>query len=408
MIMLAAMPVLTRLYEPAAFGLHAMVMAFVGIASVGSCLCIELAIVASASDKQADEFFAAALMSLPLTSLASGLVLTGFIYFDLLGYGALPIWTAAVATLVLVLNGIYVAARHRRLRNRDYPIIARANLIQNVGRALVPFALFPLVPTWLGLTSAEVIGRALSVRGLLTSIWPGALHALVWGDLRQWIAIVRREYRYTCVLLGSVFIDASASLLIAPLLAATYGAVPAGQYFLISMLLTAPFLLVASPIGDVLHVRGANLYRETPARLPAFTRKLAFGLLAIALAIYFPIYLLAPFVFPSLLGAKWPYGAEIAMALTPFSIISFVASPCSRLLMVVNRPGLKVCSDAFRLAGVPITIYVCHSSGASFVTAVWALSWFLAVAYFVYFLVTYEAVTLRRADSIATTAPQNR
>ena len=86
------LPLLTRLYEPAAFGLHAMFMSFVGIASVGVCLCLDHRIVSTRDEAEADKVFAAALMSVPVTALASATMLGILITSDLLGYSRLPIW----------------------------------------------------------------------------------------------------------------------------------------------------------------------------------------------------------------------------------------------------------------------------------------------------------------------------
>jgi hypothetical protein len=83
---------------------------------------------------------------------------------------------------------------------------------------------------------------------------------------------------------------------------------------------------------------------------------------------------------------------DAVRAMTPFAVVGFVASPCARLLASVNRMKIKVLSDAVRLVGVPLTITWSHTSGASFVQAMWSLSWFLAAAYLLYFLLTYATI----------------
>ena len=58
LVILCSLPFLSRLYEPAAFGIHAMFMAFVGVITVPVCLCLEQRIVSTADDAAADEIFA--------------------------------------------------------------------------------------------------------------------------------------------------------------------------------------------------------------------------------------------------------------------------------------------------------------------------------------------------------------
>jgi O-antigen/teichoic acid export membrane protein len=108
--------------------------------------------------------------------------------------------------------------------------------------------------------------------------------------------------------------------------------------------------------------------------------------------IYLPVFALAPLVLPRVLGPDWPLAAPIAQAMTPFMIVAFVASPCSRLLTAVNKPQLKVWSDMLRLVGTPLLIHGCSTRGVPFPDTMWYLSWFLAVAYLLYFGMTYFAV----------------
>ena len=293
---------------------------------------------------------------------------------------------------MVLLNGLYLASRFRTLREHRYRALARASVFQNGGRALAPIALALLLSGWVGLTVGELSGRFVGVGGLLRPLLPQLRRATGWGSVRHWWRVVVRERRFTAVLLPLMLVDAGASLLVAPLLTASYGAQSSGEYFLVSMILVAPSALIGAAVADVIHARGARLHHEAPAELPRFLRKAAAGLLLVGASVYLSIYALAPIVLPWLLGSRWILSAQIAQALTPFMIIGFVASPCSRLLAVVNKPHLKIWSDSLRLAGTPLLIHACATRGVPFVDAMWYLSWFLAVAYLLYFSMTYLAV----------------
>lgn len=389
---LASLPLLTRLYDPAAFGMYALITSFVGIASVGACFCLDLAIVASRNDQTADEVFVAAVMSAPIAAGISALAFSGLIVSGLLGFGLLPWWSALLASALVLVNGLYLASRYRTLREQRFGAIARASITQNGARAVAPIVWSVVFSGWVGLTVGELSGRCLGVNGLLRPLLPRLRHANGFGDLRRWRRIIVREKRYTMVLLGLVLVDACASLLIAPLLSSTFGAHAAGEYFLVSMILVAPSALIGTAVADVIHSRGAKMHIDAPADLPLFARRAAVGLLVAGGAIYLPLFVLAPLVFPVALGPKWPLSASIVQALTPYMIVAFVASPCSRLLAAVNRPHLKIWSDGLRLAGVPLIIQNCGDHGVPFLEAMWYLSWFLAAAYLAYFALTLFAV----------------
>jgi stage V sporulation protein B len=397
----STLPLVTRLYDPAAFGRHALFMSFVGIATVGVCLCLDHRIVSTVDDSEADNVFAAALMTVPLAALASTLALSALVGCSLFGYGALPWWSVPLMAAMITLNGVFSACRSRVLRQQDFLLIARTGLMQNIGRALAPLALYPLVPFWLGLTAGELTGRSVGVWSLTRRAWQRRLGSAVWRDGSAWRAVVRREYRFTGVLFGTVLVDALASQMISPLFAAIYGAQAAGEYFLVSMLLVAPSVLIGAGASDVIHAKGAEIYNRAPAELPAFARQAALALSAVGLAIFVPVYFAAPHVLPLVFGQKWPHVDECVRALVPFAIVGFVASPCSRLLLAINSMNVKVVSDAVRLIGVPVTLYMSHEHGADYVQAMHNLGTFLAAAYFIYFALTYATVvrSARKARS---------
>ena len=374
-------------------------IAFVGIANFGQCLCLEQRIVASRDEATADNIFAAALMSVLLTASISAAVLAGLMAFDLLGYGKLPVWCVPLIGAMILLNGTYAACRSRVVRQQDYRLIAKTSLFQNIGRAVGPLLAFPVAPFWFGLTAGEMFGRTVGVTSLARQVWHRRLGTAVWGRPRAWWALIRQEYRFTAVLLSTTLIEAFASQMITPLIAATYGAQAAGEYFLAVMLVFAPSALVATGAADAILVKGAEIFHRDPAALPAFTRKAALGLLALGLPASIAIYLIAPYAVPVAFGPKWPHLAAAIQATTFFAVVAFVASPCCRLIAAVNRPWLKVCSDVFRLIGVPLTLYLSQAAGASFSQAVWNLSLFLAAAYLLYFGLTYFAVVTSAAQA---------
>jgi O-antigen/teichoic acid export membrane protein len=395
----ATLPVLTRLYDPAAFGVHALIMAFVGTASVAVCLCLEHRIVSTLDDSEADNMFAAALMGVPVTTALAAAVLAAMIGFGVFGYSKLPWWTVPLAALAILLNGVFSACRSRVVRQQDYRLIARTSLVQNVARALAPLPLFVLAPPWLGLTLGEMTGRMAGVRKLVRRVWARRKSGAVWLRPRAWVALVRKEYRFSALLTGTVLVDACASQLISPLLAATYGAQAAGVYFLVAMIIVGPSVLIGAGAADYIHGRGAELLRLRPGELPAFALRSATALLALGLAIFAPLFVLAPLVLPMIFGTRWPYLSETLQALTPYAIVGFVASPCSRLLAAVNMPTIKVICDVVRLIGVPVTINASHSAGAHFTQAMWNLSLFLTGAYGLYLLLTYGAVVLSAREA---------
>jgi O-antigen/teichoic acid export membrane protein len=391
---LCSLPLLSRLYEPAAFGIHATFMAFVGVVTVPVCLCLEQRIVSTIDDAAADEIYAGALMSVPVTAIIGAGILLIFIAFDFFGYSKLPLWCVPLLALMVGQNGVFVACRSRVIRQRSFSIVAKAGLGQNVARAVAPLMTFIVAPFWFGLTAGEFLGRSAGVYGLARRVWRRRLATQVWGRPRAWWALVKREYVFTGVLMSTVVIDACASQMISPIISSTYGSKATGEYFLVALISIGPSVLIGAAAADVIHAKGSEVFFRDPKALTSLARRSALMLLGLGAAIFLPLYMVAPYLLPKVLGAKWADIGDAVRAFTPFALTAFIASPCSRLLSSVNRPSIKVVSDCVRLIGMPIVLYGSHAAGAPFIQAMWNLSWFLAAAYLLYFALTYAVVAM--------------
>jgi O-antigen/teichoic acid export membrane protein len=107
--------------------------------------------------------------------------------------------------------------------------------------------------------------------------------------------------------------------------------------------------------------------------------------------------MLAPVVFPTVFGHTWHLIVPITRDLTPFMIMAFVASPCSRVLIAVEHTGIKMGADVVRLIGAPLTIMIASSAQVPFLRAIVWLGSFLAIAYALYFVAEYfSALTVAK------------
>lgn len=388
---MSTLPIVTRLYAPAEFGIYSLLASFNGVAAVAACLCLDLAIVQGADHTEADELFAAALRSVTFTAVVSGLAMTLLIRANLFGFGALSFVSVPIIIAMVAANGIYLASRYRQLREQQFGLIATASLSQNLGRALAPLCWFPMTHGWVGLALGELTGRILGISRLLGPFARRARDNPAFHTTSVWISVVRREWRYTGVLLASVVIDSTSSLIIAPIIVGSYGQQPAGEYYLITTFLNAPLALIGAAFADVIHTRTASLAVANPRAIPAFVLKSAGALLAMGIVLYVPVYFLGPLVLPIVFGQKWTWIVTIARALTPFMIMALVASPCSRVLIAVRQTGVKVLADVLRLAVAPLAILIAARMRMPFGDAIQWFGGVMTVLYAIYFGVQYMA-----------------
>lgn len=347
-LVIAVTPLLTRLYGPYEMGLIALFMAFLLPASLGMSLRYELAIPQLADDGDADSLLALCLLMLPILALVASAAFAMLIVLGWFGYQGLPFWSVAVMWLLLVATAAFTALRFRAVRSSAFTTIGRALIAQGMGRALVPLAVAAATTTWIGLLSGEVAGRLLGVRSLAaTAARP--LHT-AWRalDRSRALRLLRENSHCPLVFLPTTLIDALGPAAIAPAIAATYGVAAAGVFFLAHRLVLTPSGLVSASLADAYHARFIAILRRDPREVRTAVRSSAGYLLAIALAIYMPIALVAPWLVVPILGPSWSQLEFGVIALVPAAISGTVVSPVSRALVLSRIPQLRWLSDCTR------------------------------------------------------------
>jgi O-antigen/teichoic acid export membrane protein len=356
LIALGALPLVTRLYQPADFALLAVYLALVSTIAVAACLRLEIAIPFAETDDDAAQLLALAfLMSLGIGAIAMITIL---------------IWGAEVAAAVgkpalapylwLVPLGIIMAACYSALqfwatRARRFGSIARTRITQAAMGAGTTLGL-----GWLGITPLGLlIGQMLNIGagGLRLGIEAlrrdgPRLRGISWQGMRHQLSANRRYPLYsTPESLANV-----AGVQVPVLLIAAYGGVEAGFLFLAMQVMAAPMALLGSSISQVYISRAPEELRN--GTLALFTLGIMRRLVQIGVVPLIFAGLLAPTVFPWIFGAEWARAGEIVSWLVPWMALQFIASPVSMVMYVTGRQRamlvLTLAGFALRVGGVLI------------------------------------------------------
>ena len=346
-----ASPLLTRLYGPDAFGVLGLLTAFVAVASVGVTWRLDMAIPAARTRRAADRLLAASLLVLLPTSLIATGCLIVLQLRGWLGFGNLPLPAAALACIALIVTGAFTALRFWAVREHRFKDIGTAVARQGLARALLPGIVWFVDAGWAGLAIGDIAGRMLGILRLGRAAARRLCAALLGGQRRLLIE-VRRNRRYTLILLPSSLVDAMAGSIPLPLIATLFGVRAAGEYALIMRVASAPGALVAAAVADVFHAHAAAWLRDSPRTAEAAFLKVASQLALISVGVYLPAALLAPYVFGPIFGADWGAAGVAFSCLSPFLIAILIVSPLSRVLTVTGHMEYKLVMD-FLLLLVP-------------------------------------------------------
>ncbi|MFA6920221.1 MAG: oligosaccharide flippase family protein [Gallionella sp.] len=395
-LVMLSTPLITRLYGPADMGVFGLFMSFIAFASVGVALRYDLAIVAARDKFEADVLLITSIaLAIPCVLIAS-VVLSGMIHFSMLGFAALPGWSALAMFVALLATGVFSSLRFWYVGRRKFGEISLALVSQGAGRAIIPVVLGWLSTGWTGLLGGEILGRMLGVVRLARGAWPDVRTTLAALDIKQGTQVLRRYWKYPAVFLPSSMIDALATSLPLPIISSLFGVSAAGQYFLVYRLASVPAALISAGVADVFHAKIAEAARSDKSSVHRIMKAAMQKLTVVSLGIYLPTALVSPFLFALVFGESWQQ-AGILMAIQSLACMTgLVVSPLSRALAISKNPELKLLPDIVRLIMPVSSFWVCYCFGMTFLLTMVVFSVLTAISEIFYMFIIWYATAEHR------------
>ncbi len=330
LIVLAATPVLTRLFAPEAFGVAAMFMALTGIVGVVVCLRYELSIVLPESDREAVNLLAltflialcASILVALLIWLWGPLILNWVNMSELLPY----LWLVPV---YLVVHGIFLGLNYWNTRTKHFKRLAVSRVAGSFSTTSGSLAAGALGHATGGaLMVAHVGGQVVAAAALGSQIWRSN-GAFICSNLDRG-EILRGLSRYRKFPLLSSWPALMNSLswqLPALMLGAFFNPVVVGMYAVGMRVLKTPMKLVSGAVSQVFY-RHAVETRHT-GKLSLVVTGLYQHLLALAVVPCLVLMLTGQELFGFIFGGQWRDAGLYAQILAPWAAIWFASSPLS-------------------------------------------------------------------------------
>lgn len=332
LILIAATPVLTRLYSPSEFGLLAAFVSLLAFLTVVASARYELAIHLPEKIEETVAVTVLSFICLIFTTLIS--IIFTFLFAEPLSALlkapelASYLWLLPLAVFFV---GLYQICNAWCVRHKQYKAIASTRIIQSIVTLLIQFSTFKLAA--LGLLLGQAFGQgAGSVKLSLQSIKDTNEFRSV--QFHQ-IKTVAKRYKSFPIYSTWTGLFNTASLQLAPLVfLSLFGATVAGLYALTLKLVSLPISLIGQAIGSVFLSEAPKAHRE--GRLNTlvlqFNKKLVqLGCLPTAILIVF-----GPELFAFVLGEQWYKAGEYAQWLAPWIFLQFQWTPLSNLTVVLE------------------------------------------------------------------------
>ena len=343
-----ALPLLTRLYTPEDFGVLGIFTAFLGIVAVIAGLRYHIAIPLCATDSEAANLAAVALVSVLATT-----VLTAIAVLPWGGQIASMLNTPMVAKYLwllpigVLLTGAYAVFQYWATRKKAYGRIARTRIEQAIGGVGSQLALGWAGMGAIGLIVGQIISNGAGFIGLARRAWGEdreSIKAVNLSGMRQSAYEYRRFPQYSTL---EALTNTAGLQVPLMLIAALASSAELGFLMLAMRILQAPMSLVGTSIGQVYYAQAVQ--EHSTKRLWVFTLKTLRRLAFIGLPPLAVIAVIAPYTFGLLFGNGWERTGEIAVWLLPFFFFQFLASPVSMSLHILGKQRLALLLQLFGL-----------------------------------------------------------
>lgn len=378
-LMIIALPFLTRIYTPEDYSVLAIYASILGVVSAISCLRLEIAIPIAESVDDAINLLALSLLF--LTILSAGSIITIFLYSDaitdLIRQPKIKpyMW---LLPLGMWFTGVYTALRFWATRKKNFRMIAKTRITQafaSIG-SQIGFGIVGLTPV--GLLIGQLISSSAGITVLARDLLKSETSKIklinyrsLWNALRKYKQFPK--YSMLEALCNNAGIQAPILIIAALALGPEVG-----YLALSTRVMAAPIQLLGGSIRQVYLSRAPEEFRQ--GTLAIFTAKVLKGLITTGIGPIIFIGVLAPIIFPLIFGEPWKRAGEIVRWMTPWFILQFLASPLSMALHVTNNQRnalfLQILGLTIRISAVLITFNI----SATYIVEAYALSGFLFYA----------------------------
>jgi O-antigen/teichoic acid export membrane protein len=360
-VTIGVLPVLSRLYTPAQFGMFGLFMSCLSIGGLLSAGSYERAILLPAEEREAAGVFGVAMLVALLTA-GLGMIavaLVGPAFSAALGTPALSGWLywLPVGTLVI---GVSEALKYWAGREQRFSLIGRARAIQMTATAAAQVALGAVRPMGGG---GLILGRVGGI-GLLAVLLGGP----TWGRLgqalrslpaRAYVGAAARFKKFPQFVTGSAVFSQAASAAPIFIIALNFPGDTVGQFAMIQRLLSAPMQLIGDAFEQVFFQRGSAEQQRTGSPRESVERTFLYLLLLIVV----PVVILLGLgrdLMVLVLGHPWDGAGRMAVWMAPLLGLSFVTAPLYPVFNLRERQELQF---GFQAARIVLALGTVHLVG---------------------------------------------
>ncbi len=361
LIGIALIPIITRLYSPADFGIFNIFISIFGI--IGSLATMRYAIAIPIVKDESTAYNLLRLCFLATLTLCLSLVFLVAVFGQQVAelyeiqYLKTYLWFIPIALLG---KGVYEALNNWAIRSRSFRLITRTSISQGISSSGTKIGLGILNIKPLGLFIGQIAQEAagiISLSSRLVKTNPTFFSTFSIIEIKR-VAI--RYKRFPLIQSWSQLLLATGAQLPILMLGVFYNAEVVGVFGLAKSMIHIPVDLIGQSVSQVYYAEISEFGKEKPDKIYALSvalmKKLFFmGFIPVAFLIFF-----GPRVFGIVFGPEWVEAGAYARFLSIYVMVVFISAPLANVFNIYERMDLQFKLNLIRVVYVALIFIVCQ------------------------------------------------
>lgn len=367
MVTFAFIPIITRLYTPAEFGLFSLFYSIANIIGLISSWKYDQAIMLPKSDRDAQ---ALVFLSICITFAMTLFVTLGIAIFynflvDYFSGNVMLIWLIPIGVLLVGLLQIFNAYSSRRQYYKQIATVKAVNAVSVASIQTLSKYLFKLDGLVIGKLAAD----------FLTLLQYLRIH--IKRESLQLRSISRRRMKVNALRHSNfpkyqsftVFLNSLSQNLPVLLFASLYSPEVAGYYALTVRVLQVPVGLIGASTKEVYYQRASRMHANNENILELY-KKTTLNLFRIFLIPMITLLMLGEYIFSWVFGSAWNVSGQIAQILIVWFLFLFINSPSMMTFSILKLQKVQMKLELFSIVMRFASIYLGYLFFDSYMMAI--------------------------------------
>lgn len=343
-----ALPLLTRLFTPEAFGQLQLYQASMSLLLVVAAMRFEIALLSAEDGREVASTLHLCMITNVLVTLCVVIVCLTLWFVP----GLLSDTTQSVLVwlpLGVLLGGTVQTLGYLALRQKAFAAGANAKVAQAGGYVATSVGFGMIAPLQVGLVVGDLCGRLVSILTLIAHRGLFDVACFSMSRTRDLLQAARRFREFPLVSVPGGLINTAGGAMTALLMYGAFDASVAGQYGLVERSLMLPVGMVAVAVSQVFTANLSAGMRDGSTDALALYRGVVRRMFVLGIGPAILVGVFSPFAFGLVFGSKWIMAGEFARLMAPLVLVSLITGAVNMALMILGWQKVQLGWELARL-----------------------------------------------------------